>query len=572
MDKFKYTSIIIFFTLIAGVFLGWLFFRPSGDSTEKTEASEEMMKKTTWTCSMHPSVRSNEPGDCPICGMELIKVDEAQGDQIDPSAIVMSPQAMQLADVQTTRVGALANVEKTILLNGKVQVDERKTFSQASHIPGRVEKLMVEFTGEYVKKNQVIASVYSPELVTAQEELLEAQKIKDTQPGLFKAAREKLKNWKLTNSQIDNILQNGETTEVFDILSDASGYVAQRKVNTGDYIRKGESLYEIADLSRVWLLFDVYETDMQWIGIGDTVKFTVASMPGENYSGSISYIDPVINPKTRIAKARVEMANPDLKLKPEMFISGTLSAVSAKSSDVLTVPKSAVMWTGKRSVVYVKSVGEDQLSFLMREVTLGPSLGNHFVLENGLEAGEEIVTNGTFSIDAAAQLAGKPSMMSPEGGSKMSGHNHGANTPEKTGSPKQTQSGQPKMSEAFFNAYLAVKDALVKTDGNQTRHAAREMLDNMGDHKSESTNKIKLQLQKMAGTTDTEMQREHFQPVSDLVYELAKTHSPITLYRQYCPMAFENEGAYWLSAQKEIRNPYFGDKMLKCGKVTETIE
>lgn len=572
MSQFKYTTIIILTTLVAGIFLGWLFFRSPGDASSETSASAEEAKATVWTCSMHPSVRSNEPGDCPICGMDLIKVDDASDDEIDPTAIVMSAQAMQLADVQTTVVGASDLGKKTIGLSGKIQADERKIFSQASHIPGRVEKLMVEFTGEFVQKNQVIASIYSPELVTAQEELLEAQKIKDSQPGLFNAAREKLKNWKLSDAQIENILENGPTTDVFNIQADASGYVVSRKVNTGDYIRKGESLYEIADLSKVWVLFDVYESDMQWIDRGDKVEFTIASLPGKSYSGTISYVDPVIDPKTRIAKARIELANPDLKLKPEMFVNGTVEAQFDKSSDVMSVPKSAVMWTGKRSVVYVKDESDDQVSFQMREVTLGPSLGDHFVVESGLESGEEIVTNGTFSVDAAAQLAGKPSMMSPEGGSEMSGHDHGAATPEKTETDGQSHADLPKMSEAFFNAYLAVKDALVQTDGNTTRDAATEMMETIGDHDLEPIDKMKSDLEKMAGTTDTEMQRKHFQPVSEQVYELAKSHATITLYRQYCPMAFDNEGAYWLSAQKEIRNPYFGDRMLKCGRVTETIE
>jgi membrane fusion protein, copper/silver efflux system len=214
--------------------------------------------ETTWTCSMHPQIRQNEPGDCPICGMDLIPLEDETDSDIDPMAISMSPTAMQLASISTALVGS-ADPVKSVRLNGKVQSDERLVFSQSSHIPGRIEKLLVNFTGEFVSKGQVIASVYSPDLVTAQEELFEAEKIKDSQPQLFNAAKEKLKNWKLTESQIEQILQSGQTEEEFNIQADVSGYVTNRKVNVGDYISRGQSIYEIADLSRVWVLFDVYE-------------------------------------------------------------------------------------------------------------------------------------------------------------------------------------------------------------------------------------------------------------------------------------------------------------------------
>jgi Cu(I)/Ag(I) efflux system membrane fusion protein len=373
---------------------------------------------------MHPQIRQNEPGDCPICGMDLIPLEDETDSDIDPMAISMSPTAMQLASIRTALVGS-ADPVKSVHLNGKVQSDERLVFSQASHIPGRIEKLLVNFTGEFVKKGQVIASVYSPDLVTAQEELFEAQKIKESQPQLFNAAKEKLKNWKLTESQIEQIIQSEQTEEVFNIQADVSGYVTNRKVNVGDYISRGQSIYEIADLSRVWVLFDVYEQDMAWIKKGDKVSFTVASIPGETFEGTISFLDPVIDAKTRVAKARVEITNRELKLKPGMFASGTVEAKLPNQSDAVVVPKTAVMWTGKRSVVYVKNTTDQGVNFIMRNVTLGPALGESFIVEDGLQKGEEIAVNGTFSIDAAAQLAGKPSMMSPQGGRVSTGHDHG---------------------------------------------------------------------------------------------------------------------------------------------------
>jgi membrane fusion protein, copper/silver efflux system len=425
MNTNRKTILLALATLAVGLFLGWLIFGGSeAESADEHLHDTELTEETTWTCSMHPQIRQNEPGDCPICGMDLIPLEDETDGDIDPVAISMSPTAMQLASISTALVGS-ADPVKSVRLNGKVQSDERLVFSQSSHIPGRIEKLLVNFTGEFVNKGQVIASIYSPEMLTAQEELFEAEKIKDSQPQLFNAAKEKLKNWKLTESQIEQILQSEQTDEVFNIQADVSGYVTDRKVNVGDYISRGQPIYEIADLSRVWVLFDVYEQDMAWIKKSDKVSFTVASIPGETFEGTISFLDPVIDAKTRVAKARLDMANSGLKLKPEMFVSGTVEAKLPAKAGHLSVPKTAVMWTGKRSLVYVKSETETSVNFIMREITLGPSLGDSYLVEGGLNEGEEIAVSGTFSIDAAAQLAGKPSMMSPEGGRVSTGHDHG---------------------------------------------------------------------------------------------------------------------------------------------------
>jgi membrane fusion protein, copper/silver efflux system len=464
MKTNKFTIIIALATLLFGLLIGWLVF--GGSPEESHEGHDHAMEETgeaeTWTCSMHPSVRQSEPGDCPICGMDLIPLEDEQDESIDPMAIKMSETAMQLANVRTAKVGS-AEPFKTVRLNGKVETDERRIASQSSHIPGRIEKLMVSFTGEIVQKGQVIASVYSPDMVTAQEELFEAAKIKETQPQLFNAAKEKLKNWKLSESQVEQILQAVEPKEQFDVLADVSGYVISRKVNLGDYISRGGTIYEIADLSRIWVLFDVYEQDMPWVKKGDKVTFTVQSLPGETFRGTISYLDPVIDPKTRVAKARVEMANNGLRLKPEMFASGKVEAKLSARAGNLSVPKTAVMWTGKRSVVYVKSTTEKGVNFLLREVTLGPALGDSYLVESGLDEGEEIAVSGTFSIDAAVQLAGKPSMMQRPEAKTM-----------------ETPQAFREQITAVANAYFEVKNALVNDDAGTAQKAAGKVTGTLG--------------------------------------------------------------------------------------------
>ncbi|MDA8571197.1 efflux RND transporter periplasmic adaptor subunit [Schleiferiaceae bacterium] len=587
----KTTAVIAISTLAIGLLLGWIIFGTSNEiQTDEHKHSAMADSETIWTCSMHPQIRQNEPGDCPLCGMDLIPLESTDG-ELDPMAVSMSPTAMQLAQVQTMVVNK-GKADKSIRLNGKVQADERLLFTQPSHIPGRIEKLSVNFTGEFVSAGQVLANVYSPELVTAQEELFEAKKIKESQPALFNAAKEKLKNWKLTDKQIDQIIASNKTVEQFPILANVSGYVTKKMVNLGDYIRQGEALYEIADLSKVWLLFDVYESDMTWINKGDAVIYTVQSIPGKTFQGRISYIDPVINPKTRVAKARLEATNKGLMLKPEMFATGTIEAKTNTDNESLTVPKTAVMWTGKRSVVYVMQMSAQGVSFIMREVTLGPELGESYVIDEGLQPGEEIAINGTFSIDAAAQLAGKPSMMNPEGGVAMTGHNHGGNTNSNmetmpVSSKKTTISVDAKKSlQPLFDNYFKLKDALASDDFENAKASGVAMNNSLGkidmnlfkaDAHSQwmqQSTALKAALQHIEHLSDFKDIRENFIKISDSMIAIAESFNPLstTIYIQNCPMADSNKGADWLSKEKEILNPYFGQAMLGCGENTKTIK
>ena len=231
----KKTILIASITLVVGLLAGWLIFggNKSNSHEDHEHVKTEINGETVWTCSMHPQIRQNEPGDCPICGMDLIPLDDDQNADIDPDAISMSPTAMQLASVSTAIVGK-TNPVKQVRLNGKVQFDERLVYSQSSHIPGRIEKLSVNFTGEFVSRGQTIAYIYSPELVTAQEELFEAQKIAESQPQLFTSAKEKLKNWKLSDKQIENILTSEKKQVEFPIQADVSGYVTSKMINLGD--------------------------------------------------------------------------------------------------------------------------------------------------------------------------------------------------------------------------------------------------------------------------------------------------------------------------------------------------
>lgn len=562
----KNTIYIALGTLALGLLLGWFFF--GGTPEHKTSEHQlEQSENTIWTCSMHPQIRQPESGQCPICGMDLIPLSSESSDEENPMEIKMSPTAMQLANVQTSVITKQKPV-KEVRMNGKVKADERNVFSQVAHIPGRIEKLLVNFTGEKVNKGQVLAYIYSPDLVTAQEELFQAYKIKERQPELYQAARGKLLNWKLTEKQVDDIIKAGQLQEQLPVLADVSGIVLNKRVNLGDHVQKGQSLFEVADLSKIWVLFDVYESDMPWIKKGNDVVFTIQSLPGETFKGNITFVDPVINPKTRVAKARVEMSNPGMKLKPEMFAVGIVKSPIQQMKEELIVPKSAVMWTGERSVVYVKQSNTSGISFMMREIMLGPALGDSYIVKKGLEAGEEIATHGTFSIDAAAQLAGKPSMMN------------------RSNSMIQfTDDKIKKELNTVFYHYLMLKDVLVADNLEKAKTISGKFLDkldkvNMNAFKGEAHNiwmknntKVEKALNAIINAESMGEARKGFKDLSDQFVILAKTFRTFddTLYIQHCPMANSNKGADWISNNKEIRNPYFGEAMLKCGEVKSII-
>ena len=417
MKKYK-KYLIAAGILILGIIIGNITSGDKNKATHKEGEHDYVQDPITkiWTCSMHPQIKMEKPGNCPICGMELIPLDASSnsGDNISSDEIVLSEEAIQLANIQTSKV-IRSSAKKEVRLLGTVKPDERRQYSQVSHIPGRIEKLYVNFTGEKVKKGQKIVRLYSPELISAQKELFEAIKSKDIYPQLFKASRNKLKLWKLSEGQIDAIIKSGKVQEQIDILSEYSGYVMERKIELGDHVMEGMKLFEIANIDAVWVMFEAYESDIPWIHKGDMVSFTIQAIPGKEFIGKVTYIDPFVSQNTRVAKVRVEVKNPSHKLLPEMYANGIIKANLAGSKDALAIPKSAVLWTGKRAVVYVKVPHEHAISFVYREVILGVDLGDFYIVEKGLEDGEEIATNGVFRIDASAQLMGQKSMMNPAG-------------------------------------------------------------------------------------------------------------------------------------------------------------
>ena len=579
-------------TLALGLLLGWIFF---GGNTAKIEAREEITENhaheagEVWTCSMHPQIREDEPGQCPICGMDLIAVTDAGAEIALEGAVQMSATAMQIANVQTVTVQRSEPI-KEIYLAGRVEADERNVGEITARFAGRIEKLFVNFTGQQVKRGQALASVYAPALVTAQKELFEAAKFRETNPSFYEAAVNKLKLWDLSDRQIQNILERQEVRYRFNILASQSGTVVARNVSAGDYVQEGQSLFEVANLNQLWVVFDAYESDLPWIQEGDEIRFTVESLPGRTFTSEVTFIDPVISPQRRVAEVRTEVKNNQSELKPQMFAQGVLQSALPGVDNALMIPKTAVLWTGKRAVVYVKRSEFEQPTFSYREVVLGPEAGGQYIVAEGLEAGEEIVANGVFKIDAAAQLQGKTSMMNPPTDvaptDVVARPSDPTDVADRRPAPTDVIPAFTQQLAAVMDPYLALKNALVASDAEAAAAAAKQTQQTLADVdrsliESEARqqwmaylNVMQEALGTIAERATLKTQRTAFAPLSKAFYQSIQQFGVTGLdaYYQFCPMADNNTGAYWLSELKEINNPYFGEAMLRCGETQEILE
>ena len=352
----KKNIIYISLAVIVGLLAGYFIFggRSMEKSTDNHDHTEEIVSNQKWTCSMHPQIMQPESGDCPICGMDLIPV-ETGADGLSADEIKMTDNAMALANIQTSTVGTGQMDENFLKLSGKIKENEDANAVQVSYFTGRIEKLNVSSTGERVYKGQLLATIYSPELVSAQQELLTTFSLKESQPELYKAVRNKLKLWKLSEKQINGIEASGKVRENFPVYATVSGTVTDKMVEEGDYMKLGQPLYKIANLSTVWAEFDAYENQISLLKVGQNVKITTNAYPNKKFDAKVSFIDPVLTNSTRTVMIRVVLNNRNDLFKPGMFVEGKVETDKIQMDEAISVPASAVMWTGERSVVYIKT-------------------------------------------------------------------------------------------------------------------------------------------------------------------------------------------------------------------------
>ena len=573
--------------LVVGLLFGWFFFGNS--ATKETEHNDSEIAETNqkWTCSMHPQIMQAEAGDCPICGMDLIPA-ETSTEGLNANEFKLTKNAMALANIQTSVVGNSTSKDATIKLSGKIAENEDANLVQASYFSGRIELLNISSTGEEVRKGQLLATIYSPELFAAQQELITASSLKESQPALYKAVRNKLKLWKISESQINEIETSKKVKQNFPIYATVSGTVSEKLLQQGNYVKQGQALLKITNLNTVWALFDVYEKQIELFKKGQNITITTTAYPNKKFKATVDFIDPTFNSATRTVKLRVVLNNKNREFKTGMFVEGTIENTISDKEQGLMIPSSAILWTGERSVVYLKT-NPDEPIFEMNEITIGKQLGEQYEVIDGLQRGDEIVTNGTFTVDASAQLQGKKSMMNKLDGKTMTGQEGhlGMEMSSTTKNERLKVSVKfQKQLKMVFNNYIKLKDALVKDDADDVIIEAKNTLSSLTkvdmkllkDEKAHTdwmvlNKEIESSVSSISEETNIKAQRSHFKRLSMHLISTIETFGINEIvYSQYCPMADNNNGAYWLSEQEKVINPYFGEAMLTCGEVKQVIE
>jgi len=463
---------------------------PSPPSPPHLDTPSQKTAPAVWTCSMHPQIKMPKPGKCPLCGMNLIPLESDSNDGGGEREVSVSAYSAKLMELETF-VAQHRSVSAEIRMVGHVDYDETRVSYISAWFPGRIDKLFVDYTGIPVKKGDPLAELYSPELLTAQEELIQAiqtlKKLKDSESSMLvetakktiDAAREKLRLWGFSSKQIAEIEKRGTPAERMTIYSPGLGIVIHKNAQEGMYLKTGSRIYTIADLSTVWIQLDAYESDLDALHYGGKINFTTETYPGETFSGTIAFIDPIINPITRTAKVRVETDNQKLKLKPGMFVRATAYSQPDPDNPPLVIPVSAALKTGKRAIVYVQLPNKEKPTYEGREILLGQRLGNFYVVKRGLKAGDRVVSHGAFKLDAELQIQAKPSsMMTPDGGGGggMAGMDMGGDDEqEKMSDEEMAEMDSPPVRlpmvaqmqlEAVLKAGQAALDALAAKEKN----------------------------------------------------------------------------------------------------------
>lgn len=624
------TVILVVVTFLAGYFVhSFLHKSPVAQTNEHTDHQAAAQAQTVWTCSMHPQFRLPKAGQCPICLMDLIPMTTEES-AIGERQITFSQAALKLMEVQTTPVERKF-VEAEIRMVGKVDYDETRVKNITAWVPGRIDRLYVDFTGITVNKGDHMVDLYSPELISAQAELLQALKaagsisentsdlMKRTTLAMLEASRNKLQLLGLARAQIDKIENSGGPVTHITIYSPMGGVVIHKNATEGMYVNTGTPIYTIADLSRLWVKLDAYESDLPWVRYGQEVEFSTVAYPGQVFKGKISFRDPILNAKTRTVKVRLNVDNTDGKLKPGMFVRGVLRAkvaqggaamepelagkwicpmhpsvvkdqpgtcdicemdlvateslyvtASVPDEPPLVIPATAPLITGKRAVVYVRIPDANKPTFEGRQVVLGPRAADYYLVREGLAEGEIVVTNGNFKIDSALQIQAKPSMMSADSGHEIF----------------EVPDEYRRQLWGVVENYLLLQDALASDDKYGAAKAVGQTLESLSAvemglvsgnaHNAwmASSVQMKSALDKIKNAEAIEPMREGFEGLSNELIAVVGQfgiYEGKTLYKLNCPMAFNNKGADWLQADKDTRNPYFGASMLKCGQVTEVI-
>ncbi|NNJ23957.1 efflux RND transporter periplasmic adaptor subunit [Alienimonas chondri] len=623
--------------LLVGVGVAQRFGLLDGAASVAAAGVDAVEDGVQWICPMMCTPPSSEPGRCPVCGMELVK--SAGGGGGDGVSVTLDPAARRVAGIETAEA-TLEALDRQIRTVGELSFDEGRDATIAAYVDGRLERLFADYVGVPVQEGDDLAVLYSPELYTAQREYLSARSSlaaganadEQVTRELALAARDKLIELGMTADQIVALRESGTAETRLRIRSPLGGTVVEKLKTEGQYVSRGEPILKIADLSAVWLMLELFPEDAAGVRFGTKVRATLRSLPGEEFVGRVAFVDPTVDPNTRTVGVRVEMLNPDGRLRPgdlatavvevpavppppgepvydpelamkyvspmhpqivrdepgecpvcgmDLVPASELGFAESRTADrqVLTVPRDAVLRAGGHSVVYVET---DPGRFELRDVELGPTANGRTVILGGVKAGEAVASGGNFLIDSQMQLAGNPSLIDPTRAKPRTEPADGPLTlPDEPVLIVEGETGAAL--DALFAAYFDVQTALAADEpppagAVRALAAAADRLD-AADLASVADQIVVIERHAAELRTDEiEAARVAFKPLSHAVLQLSAAvrgpDSNAAFTHFFCPMV-KGGGGDWLQPgglpRDALRNPYWGAQMLKCGEKVREV-
>lgn len=574
--------------IVLAFFLGgWLF------SSEAPPANGAAVHAhgadTIWTCSMHPQIRRNEAGQCPICGMELIPV-KNEGDESEtrPERVSLSESAKIRARIRTAAVRRLStgSIERRLL--GRVDYDETTLRTVTAWTGGRIDRLLVRVTGQKVRRGQTIARLYSPEIYSAHQDLIQARqqldRLASATPGAreagtaaLQASRGRLRLLGVPPNEVESMERGEQPSNNVSIRTPFGGTVIERMATEGNYVTTGAALYRVADLSRLWVQLDAYESDLPLLRIGQQVSLNVEALPSETFQGRVTFVDPVLNRRTRTARVRIEVSNRNQHLRPGMFAEATVhgSAEETAGHQPLVIPDTSPLFTGRRSVVYVEVPNMQRPTYDARVVRLGTKMGDVYPVIGGLTEGERVVIHGAFTLDADLQIRGGTAMMTVPDDTDDGPYDQIVQTPDEFRGPLAT----------LLEHYLALHAALAadkledaKVAGTALKTAAAAIAPPSGSAFHDAwmpvARNIGARAEHMNHAATLDDVRTSFRDLSQQIATILRVFgnpTQDTLRLAFCPMALSGEGAEWVQGSEHVENPYFGATMHSCGEVHNTV-
>lgn len=548
------TFLAILLSLAIAVPVTWWASRHFHDSPESA-ATPAGHKVLYYQCPMHPWIKSDKPSRCTICGMELTAIYEgAQTTETGEHVLPLSPATRRAIQVETAKAEILP-LDRDLRVAGMIDDDDTRHRILSAYVDGRVDQLHVNYVGAEVKAGQPLAEFYSPMLLQT------AREYRALSGDLKHAAGLRLKQMGLNDAQIDELATQPADKLTVRLLAPMTGTVAARKVYEGQYVKEGDPLFEIADFSTMWFLFDAYESDLPWLKTGQEVEVTAPALPGESFKGKITFINPNLDDATRSAKVRVELPNPLVNGKRELLHKMYADArVTTESPAVLSIPRSAVIETGPRAIVFVAQ-GEN--AFERREIKIGRKGATRVEVIGGLNSGDTVVTSGNLLMDGQAELSGVPAAAAPVAG------------PDSTAQPA---------IEAFLKTADKLADALAKDDLAAFNQTGESVMKVTGDlvaalkGRPELADKLAAleQAQHFHGASDLKAARKQFHAFStaavNLLAPMRRSAGTPEFQVWRCPMVNEaipgaTKKADWIQLGKRpVGNPFFGKEMLDCGE------